>query len=228
MIRSLSFLLVLLVTPAKAAEPLRIAVAANFRGTLERINDRYSAQSGQQILLSSASTGVLASQINHGAPFDLFFSADEDTPVKLQAAGKGLKSSCYAMGQMSLVGGDLAALQRPELSLAIANPTTAPYGRAAMEILSRPEFSAIDRGSLIRGTNVLQAFQFWRAGAVDLALVARSLAPEGSPIPDSWHTPLQQNLLVLRHSKEATAYLEWLGSDTVRQMIIDAGYLPCS
>ncbi len=228
MIRSLIFLLVLLVSPAQALEPLRIAVAANFRGVLEQINERYLAQSGQHIQLSSASTGVLANQIMHGAPFDLFFAADTDTPNKLQAANKGLSSSCYAMGQMSLVGGDLAALQKPELSVAIANPKTAPYGRAAIDILSLPEFSAIDRDQLVRGTNVLQAFQFWRAGAVDLALVARSLAPEGYPIATSWHRPLQQNLLVLQRSTAVIAYLEWLGSGTVRQMIIDAGYLPCS
>ena len=135
MIRSLTFLLVLLVSPAQALEPLRIAVAANFRGVLEQINERYLAQSGQHIQLSSASTGVLANQIMHGAPFDLFFAADTDTPNKLQAANKGLSSSCYAMGQMSLVGGDLAALQKPELSVAIANPKTAPYGVSAFEVV---------------------------------------------------------------------------------------------
>ncbi|MEP5569262.1 MAG: molybdate ABC transporter substrate-binding protein [Halioglobus sp.] len=225
--RLLAFTLISLVLPVQASEPLRIAVAANFRGVLERINEPYSASTGQQIQLSSASTGVLASQIMHGAPFDLFFSADEEGPNTLRAADLGISSACYALGQVSLVGGDLAALQKPELSLAIANPTTAPYGRAAIEILSRPEFSDIDQDTLIRGTNVLQAFQFWRAGAVDLALVASSLAPAGSVIPLNWYQPIEQHLLVLKQSPQAAAYLQWLGSDTVRQMIIDAGYLPC-
>ena len=227
MTRALAFLLILLMAPTEAAEPLRVAVAANFRGVLEKINEPYTARTGQQIQLSSASTGVLASQLMHGAPFQLFFSADEDAPNTLLAAGKGISSACYALGQISLVGGDLAALQKPELSIAIANPKTAPYSRAAVEVLSRPEFSAVDRGSLVPGTNVLQAFQFWRAGAVDLALVASSLAPEGTAIPASWHQPLQQHLLILERSTETVAYLQWLGSDTVRQMIIEAGYLSC-
>ncbi|MEH6586947.1 MAG: molybdate ABC transporter substrate-binding protein [Halioglobus sp.] len=227
MIRALTLLLLLHCVSASAGEPLRIAVAANFRGTLEQINQRYQQQSDQQILLSSASTGVLASQVSYGAPFDLFFSADSETPKKLLATGTGVSSACYALGQMSLVGGDFLALQNSDLTLAIANPKTAPYGRAAMEILSRPELNLADRGNLVRGTNVLQAFGFWRAGAADLALVARSLAPEGQPIQPDWHQPLQQDLLVLQQSPALTAYLQWLGSDTVRQMIIDAGYLPC-
>ena len=227
MIRALTLLLLLHCACASAGEPLRIAVAANFRGTLEQLNQPYQRKSGQQILLSSASTGVLASQVSHGAPFDLFFSADSETPKKLLASGIGTSSACYALGQMSVVGGDFQALQNPELTLAIANPQTAPYGRAAMEILSRPELNLADRGNLIRGTNVLQAFGFWKAGAADLALVARSLAPGGKPIQPDWHQPLQQDLLVLQHSSALTAYLQWLGSDTVRQMIIDAGYLPC-
>lgn len=227
MIRALTLLLLLHCAYASASEPLRIAVAANFRGTLEQINQPYQRKSGQHILLSSASTGVLANQVSHGAPFDLFFSADSETPKKLLATGTGASSACYALGQMSLVGGDFQALQNLDLTLAIANPKTAPYGRAAMEILSRPELNLADRGNLVRGTNVLQAFGFWRAGAADLALVARSLAPGGQSIQPDWHQPLQQDLLVLQQSPALTAYLQWLGSDTVRQMIIDAGYLPC-
>jgi molybdate transport system substrate-binding protein len=218
-------LTMLLCWPAAANEPLRIAVAANFRSTLDQINEPYSRQTGQQILLSTASTGVLANQVLHGAPFDLLFAADEETPAQLMREGSGLRTQCYALGQLVLVGGELDAPGTADLSIAIANPATAPYGRAAMDVLGRGEFAGIK--TIVRGTNVLQAYQFWLAGAADLALVARALAPEATPIPAQWHRSLEQHLVVLKESSPVRAYLQWLGSDTVRQMISNAGYLLC-
>lgn len=230
MIRSLLFLLLALPLAASAVEPLRIAVAANFRGTLEQINEQFSRESGIQVRISSASTGVLATQILHGAPFDLFLAADKEAPAALLRAGLGVgdSSTCYASGQLALVGGEITQLADPGQSLAIANPDTAPYGRAAAEVLARAQFASGAQRKLVRGSNILQAFQFWRSGAVDLALVARSLAPGGSSlIPPDWHIPLEQHALILRQSPAATAYLNWLRSDTVRSLILEAGYQSC-
>ncbi len=219
-------LLVMLASQTGAAEDvLRIAVAANFRATLEQINTAYTQKTGQQILLSSAATGTLANQVLHGAPFDLFLAADKTTPEHLVSAGTGSFTRCYAVGSLALLGGNPDTLATAGLSVAIGNPATAPYGRAAMDVLARPEFAA--RRTLVRGNNVLQAYQFWYSGAVDLAIVARSLAPGAYPIPPQWHRPLSQHLVVLRQTAAARAYLQWLGSDTVRQMITNAGYLPC-
>ncbi len=236
--RILLALCMLLALPVGAAEPLRVAVAANFRGTLEQISAGFEAETGQQVRISSASTGVLATQILHGAPFDLFFAADELAPAALVRAGIGHAGSghagsghageCYASGALVLLGGSLEQLADPGLSLAIANPETAPYGRAALEVLARGEFAAGSGRKLVRGSNVLQAYQFWRSGASDLALVARSLAPRsGIPIPADWHSPLEQHLLVIRSSPAVAAYLKWLRSDTVRSLILEAGYRSC-
>lgn len=219
-----------LAVPALGAEVLRVAVAANFRATLEQVNTVFEQQTGQVITLSSASTGVLATQILHGAPFDLFFAADDQAPATLLDRGVGQRSDCYAVGKLALVGSDkgLKPLADPALSLAIANPETAPYGRAAAEILAREEFAPAQGRKLVRGNNVLQAFQFWRSGAVDLALVAQSLAPDSAtPIPVTWHQPLEQHVLLLNDSPAAAAYLNWIRSDTVRTQILDAGYEPC-
>ena len=224
--RLITLLVILCSLPATGAEPLRIAVAANFRSTLNTINSQYTQHTGQRILLSSASSGALATQIMHGAPFDLFLSADRAAPDTLVQNGKAMQARCYARGSLVLVGGNLKSLSTPARSLAIGNPATAPYGQAAMAVLARPEYD-VER-TLVRGTNVLQAYQFWLAGAVDLALVARALAPDGVAVPASWHPPLEQHLVLLRDSPAARAYLQWLGSDTVRQMIKDAGYLTCS
>lgn len=226
--RHCALLVLLLACPLWAADPLRIAVAANFRPALEQINDGFREETGREVVLSSASTGVLFSQITHGAPFDIFFAADEESPAKLFAAGRGGEPFCYAVGVLVLAGGELAQLQDPQKSLAIANPATAPYGRAALEVLAREPFSAGSGRRLVRGSNVAQAYQFWHSGAVDLALVAAALAPPGAtPVPPHWHRPLVQHAIVLAPGAGVDAYLKWLGSDRVRALITDAGYRPC-
>jgi molybdate transport system substrate-binding protein len=131
-----------------------------------------------------------------------------------------------------LVGGDggLSALADPSLSLAIANPETAPYGAAAAAVLARPAFSPGTDRRLVRGQNVAQAYQFWVSGGTDLALVSRSLAPAGAPVPADWHRAIDQHLIVLKRaaaSEPVKSYMEWIRSDTVRSLIVEAGYDPC-
>ena len=181
---------------------------------------------------SVTSTGVLANQILHGAPFDLFFAADRETPAKLKLLRQGETGTpfCYATGRLALVGGNntLSDLAQPDLSLAIANPVTAPYGKASMEVLSRAEFSAAQNRKLVRGANVLQAYQFWHSGAVALALIPQAIAPaSATTIPATWHHALEQHAIVLKRSPEVDAYLNWIRSDTVRALITQAGYEPC-
>ena len=167
-------LLMLFAVPSWAEKPLRIAVAANFKPTLENISRQFQDNTGIEVALSSASTGVLATQIEHGAPFDLFFAADREAPLNIMAKQKSQHGNafCYALGSLALVGGrgSLSALAQPDLSVAIANPATAPYGRAAIEVLARPEFESGKTRKLVRGTNTTQAYAFWHTGAVDLAL----------------------------------------------------------
>jgi len=235
MLRYLLLLALLLPGPGRGAEPVRVAVAANFRATLEHINPLFQKQTGYQVVLSSASTGVLVSQILHGAPFDVFFSADRKAAFAVaNASVAGLRGQpfCYAVGTLVLAGGNgqLAQLGDPGLSLAIANPTTAPYGTAAMAVLARPEFSTGRGRKLLRGTNVLQAYQFWHSGAAHLGLLPAALVPQGTPIPTAWHEPLEQFALALRPVADHPAlnsYLNWIRSDTVRALITDAGYQPC-
>ena len=210
-----------------AGDTIKVAVAANFKHTLETVNADFESRYGHKLLLSSASTGVLYSQILHGAPFDIFFAADAETPAKLASASR--TPQCYARGSLVLAGGsdDLQQLADQARSLAIANPNTAPYGRAALEVLARPEFAAASGRKLVRGSNVVQAFQFWYSGGVDLALVPRSLAPAAAPIPLAWYRPLEQHVIVMHDREAVTAYLNWVRSDSVRSLINNAGYEPC-
>ena len=210
-----------------AGETLRVAVAANFRQVLEQASATFQQQTGHRVVLSSASTGVLYTQIIHGAPFDVYFAADRATPARLANADR--VPFCYARGRLVLAGseGGPGALADPRLSLAIANPATAPYGRAALEVLDREEFRTGKARRLLTGSNVIQAYQFWHSGGADLALVPRSLALEATPIPGDWHQPIEQHAIALNRGEAVEAYLNWVSSDTVRALIQNAGYEPC-
>jgi molybdate transport system substrate-binding protein len=226
-------LLIALLLPLhlEAVEPVHVAVAANFRSTLAALNPDFESRTGYTVRLTSASTGILYSQIVHGAPFDLFLAADARTPHRLAQAGRG-DTFCYAMGSLVLVGGSgsLDQLADPTLSVAIANPETAPYGEAARQVLSRKEFAAGESRRLIRANNVAQAYQIWHVGGAPLALVARALARGATLVPAAWHSPLEQHAILLdrgRPSEAALAYSEWLRSDRVRTLITESGYDPC-
>ncbi len=225
--RYVILLMLLLPPPGWAGETIRVAVAANFRHTLEAINAGFEAHSGHRVLVSSASTGVLYSQIVYGAPFDVFFAADTTTPAKLTSPAR--TPFCYARGRLVLVGASrgLQQLADPSLDLAIANPATAPYGQAAMDVLSRAEFAAAKGRKVVRGASVVQAYQFWHSGGIDLALLPWSLAPQALLIPASWHRSLEQHAIALNASSPVNAYLNWVRSDTVRTQISNAGYEPC-
>ena len=225
--------------PAAAPEPLKVAVAANFRQTLEQLADQWVEESGSSLQISSASTGVLYSQAVFGAPFDLLLAADSERPRKLVEAGHAMADSLttYAYGVLVLAYRDNLAeaaaqgieplLAGPGLSVAIANPELAPYGRAAAEVLDRHSLDASSR--LLTATNVSQAFQMWRSGGADLALVAASYRPVPStPIPASWYSPIAQQAVILGHasgSKAARSFLTFLTSEAARSIIEADGYL---
>ncbi|MEQ8262302.1 molybdate ABC transporter substrate-binding protein [Pseudohaliea sp.] len=224
--------LCLLALPA-VAEPLRVAVAANFRATAERAGAAFERETGTSVLLSSAATGMLYNQLRHGAPFDLFLAADAERPRRLAEEGVGLAASrrCYARGRLVLLGGPLAALATPGQRVAIANPTVAPYGVAAEAVLARPPFAEIER-RLLRGASVQQAWQFHATGAANLALVARSLVGDGeasASIPADWHAPIEQQGIVVAGGREesAGAFLAWLTGPSARPILDRDGYDPC-
>jgi molybdate transport system substrate-binding protein len=218
---------------ARADEAVvRVAVAANFRTVLETINREFEAGSEIRVVTSSASTGVLANQVAHGAPFDLLLAADRARPEQLHRDrfSELAPPFCYARGSLVLAGSSdgLAALSDPDASLAIANPDVAPYGAAAMAVLARPEFAAGASRKLVRGASVLQAYQFWASGNVELALLPRALVPDATaPIPQDWHAPIDQYALALNEGPALARYLQWLKSDRVQGLITDAGYEPC-
>jgi molybdate transport system substrate-binding protein len=225
---------------ARPADPetenLRIAVAANFSQPLLQLILAYASETGETAVASSASTGVLYTQIRHGAPFDLFLAADSEHPTLLVESGHALAGSqkTYALGKLVLAyreslapqspGGVGAVLTQPGLTLAIANPELAPYGRAAREVLARFPVTP----QLLTGTNVSQALQMWASGGADAALVAASYRPgHYLVIPEDWYTPIEQQAVILSTSarqQRARAFLDWLTGPTGRRLVTGLGY----
>jgi hypothetical protein len=150
--------------PSRAgAEALHIAVAANFRSAAEAVAGRFSATAGDKVIISAASTGVLAAQLRRGAPFDLLLAADQKRPQALVADGFAAGAArCYARGTLVLLGADrIEALADPRSAspspTRSRRPTAPPPGRAHARCLCRP-----GAASRVRGSNVQQALPVLR------------------------------------------------------------------
>lgn len=219
----------------RADTALRLAVAANFKPVLQRLVDDYEAQSHEQVDVSTGSTGALYAQITQGAPFDVFFAADANRPAMLEAAELTSHRQAYALGQLVFWKPDASTvtagtLRDTQTRIAIANPRHAPYGQAAMQVLSQVGPTNPD---LVFGSNVAQAFTFVLTGNVDAGLVALSQVkltqrPETEYwlIPATAHAPIEQHLVVLkRANRRADDFMTYLNSDAVKQTISEAGYL---
>lgn len=218
---------------AVQADEIKVAVAANFKGTLEHIGKAFTAKTGHTMAISSAATGVLYTQISHGAPFDLFLSADVATPEKLEKEGRGSDRFTYAIGQLGLwkKGGpapDEAILRDWHGNLAIANARTAPYGAAAMATLAHLKIDP-KQYRLLTGANIGQTWQFVDTGNAELGFVAwANLVEAGKTgeawaVPASFYPPIEQQGLVLKHGAAVEALVAWLKGPGQTQ-INAAGY----
>lgn len=236
------FLAVLAMTGQTArAETANIAVAANFTAVAKQLRTEFSQQSDHNIKLSFGSTGKLYTQILHGAPFDAFLSADQQRPKRLLDQGAVAPGSrfTYAVGKLVLFSShptlDLATgkiLSGPTKvqRLAIANPKTAPYGSAAREVLNAIKGTGFAK--LIQGDSVVQTFQFVTTGNVDAGFVALAQVlgvPQANYwlVPQSLYSPLKQDAVMLTRGQDnpaARAFLQFLQSETARQIIQESGY----
>ena len=216
-------------------EPLRVAVAANFKPVLEQlINDSSIA-----IKLSSGSTGALYAQIKYGAPYDIFFAADDIRPEKLESSNLTRIRKTYAYGRLVLwipekklhTASTPGETTLTEFSgpIAIANPLHAPYGRAAKELLSHFE---TNNAKPVFGLSVAQAFTFVRTGNAPAGLVGLSQVIASSIskdrywlVPELYHEPIRQQLVVMKTAPgSAEVFLDFLYRDTSRAVITEAGY----
>ena len=226
------------------AAQIRVAVAANFTTTLQRLGAQFEAQTGQrdQVLISSASTGKHFAQISNGAAFDIFLAADAEHPELLEERGFGVPGSRFAYAEGRLVlwvpQADPQGDPRDYLTagrfrrLAIANPRLAPYGLAAQRVLETWRLWDVLQDKLVSGESVAQTLQFVatgnaQAGFVALAQVRGANLPPGGArwlIPTELYAPISQHALLLRPGRAAEAFMDYLRSDAAARILREAGY----
>lgn len=245
----LALMVLLQGTQAASATELRIAVAANFAATLERLAGVYGPETDLRFAISSGSSGKHFAQIRQGAPFDLFFSADDRRTADLVASGHALADSrfVYAEGVLVLWSPDTnripedgkAFLNSEDFRrIAIANPRVAPYGAAAEAVMGAlgVEFAA---RRIVTGQSIGQAFNFVTTGNADAGFVALSQVitherqhGEGSRwLPDAQsYPPILQEAVLLAAAREpdaARAFLDWVRTNPTASAIIQSdGYRP--
>ena len=229
---------------AHAAE-VHVAVAANFAGPMARMAQDFTAATGHKLKLSSGATGRFYAQIVAGAPFDVLLAADDETPARLVREGHAVAGTDfpYAIGRLvlwsaqpGLVDDQGAVLARLDWKhLAIANPRTAPYGRAAMQVLKARGLDPAAAGRVVTGESIAQTYQFVFTRNADLGFVALSQvqwpgqAVVGSQwlVPASLHGEILQSAVLLKAGAKnpaAAALLAWLKGDVARAVMQAHGY----
>ena len=225
-----------------AADQIRVAVASNFRQAMAAAAERFEHSSGHEVVLIPGSTGKHYAQIRNGAPYDAFFAADVDKPLRLEEERRIVPGSrfTYAIGQLVLWSAD------PDLvdpagevlksdrfrHLAIANPDLAPYGAAARSVLQALGRWGALAPKLVRGENIEQTFQFIISGNAELGFAARSqLAVPGRDFAgSSWqpsnalYPPIEQQAVLLQDSPAGRALLAFMQGEEARAIIRAYGY----
>jgi molybdate transport system substrate-binding protein len=207
----------------RSAPPTRLSVAAasDLQTALPELVGRFERERGAKVDVSFGSSGNFFAQIQNGAPFDLFFSADLDYPRRLVADGLADADSLfqYATGRLVVWAGKdggvsiargLASLSDARIRrIAVANPDHAPYGRAAVAALKHDGLYDAVRGKLVFGENIAQTAQLVESGNADVGILALSLArgPALSArgtyveIPATTHPPIEQGVVIVSASR---------------------------
>jgi molybdate transport system substrate-binding protein len=241
-----ALLLVLSLAGAAAAEEAVVAVAANFTEVVERLEADFERESGHTVTFVAGSSGKLYAQIANGAPFDVFLSADQERPERLEKEGLAVAGSrfTYATGRLTLwsrepgrVGSDGAAtLRRGEFRrLAIANPDLAPYGAAARQSLEKLSLWERFEDRIVMGETIGQAHAMVASGNAELGFVALSsvLSPRNETkgsrwdVPADLYAPIRQDAVLLSRGADNTAargFLAFLRSERAKALIASYGY----
>jgi molybdate transport system substrate-binding protein len=244
-------LLLLLQSPkilrAQDHASLRLAAAADLEPLLPSILTEYERQSGQHVQASFASSATLATQIENGAPFDVFLSADMALPERIVRDGfaaSGVPAQPYARGtlvlwtrnQSGLGQLNMQVLTSPTVhNVAVANPQHAPYGRAAMQALTNLALLPLVQPKLRTAENIAQAAQFASTGNADVGLIsltsALTLTALGHyiAVPQTAYQPILQGAVALKggaNAKGAAAFLRYLHSPAVAQQLQQGGLAP--
>ena len=212
------------------AQSVKVAAAADLKFAMTELASQFEKQSGAKLDVTYGSSGNFLTQIQNGAPFDLFFSADSEYPKKLEAAGLAEPGTLreYAVGHIVIwtprdsgidaaKAGWQSLLDQRVKKIAIANPDHAPYGRAAMAALKTAGIYEQVKGQLVYGENISQAAEFVQSGNAQTGIIALSLAVSPAmkngnkwEIPADSYPPIKQAVVMLKVSKNKDAARRFL------------------
>ena len=245
---ALLFTATLLSLPPVYAGELTVAAAADLNFVFKELIETFETQTGEHVRLTLGSSGNFFAQIQQGAPFDLYFSADIGYPKKLIEEGVAVPGSLYqyATGRIVVwvpkdstldVSKGIKVLLDPGIKkIAIANPKHAPYGKAAVSAMEH--FKVYDRvkDKFVLGENVSQTAQFVQSGAADIGIIALSLALAPSVqavgtywlIPQEAHPAIDQGAAIVKTSKNRESgkkFLEFLQTTASRAAMKRYGFM---
>lgn len=248
MFRHLQFFCALMMCLATAhAGEVTVAVASNFTAPMQKLAPLFEKDTGHKLLLAFGSTGGFYAQIKNGGPFHVLLSADDETPLKLEREGFGVKGTrfTYATGQLilwskqpSFVDEKADVLRTGQFQrIAMANPKLAPYGAAALETLQKLGLLQQLQPKLVQGDNIAQTYQFVSTENAQLGFVALSQVyadgkltqGSGWRVPGHLHAPIQQDAVLLsagQNNPVAKELLTFLKTDKAKALIQAYGYQP--
>jgi molybdate transport system substrate-binding protein len=227
------------------AAEAQVAVAANFAEPIKAIAAVLEKTTGHTLKITVGSTGRLYAQIRNGAPFDVLLAADAKAPAQLEADGLAQPGSrfTYASGKLVLWSTDAAKVDAQGAvlktdgfrKLAIANPKTAPYGAASIEVIDKLGLSASLTPKLVQGESIGQTYNFAFTGNAEIAFVAMSQVLEGGRlkggsmwvVPQNLYAPIRQDAVLLKRgasNEAAVALMNLLKSPNIRELIHSYGY----
>jgi molybdate transport system substrate-binding protein len=243
--RIILLLLAVAIAPSVSAEKITIAAASDLRYCLDEVfADFRKAHPGDEVDVVYGSSGKFKTQIEQGAPFDLFFSADIAFPRDLLKANLAAgEVHPYATGRLVLWSKTIDAknlkvtdLTRDDIrKIAIANPQHAPYGKRAEEALRAGGVWEKVEGKLVLGENIAQTAQFAESGNAQVGMIALALvlgpemAGKGSYnlVPDTLHEPLEQGFVITKRAADnplAKAFADYMGSQQTRAVMVRYGF----
>lgn len=227
------------------ADDVQVAAATNFSIPLQQIATAFHQDTGHTVKIVLGSSGKLYAQIIHGAPYAVFLSADTDKPIRLEQQGLIAPGSrfTYAIGKLVLwsnrtgyIDDHGQVLQHGNFRhLAIANPTLAPYGQAALDVLTNLKLLEKLHTRLVQGEDIAQAYQFVATGNAELGFVALSQVTQAGKliqgsawiVPTKLYQPIHQAgvlLLPSQNNPAAVAFCHYLRSDKAKTLIRRYGY----
>ncbi|WP_333874702.1 molybdate ABC transporter substrate-binding protein [Methylobacter sp.] len=243
--RSILLLGLLLTTSIGSAATTLVAVAANFTKPMTEIAEAFEKSTGHKANLSFGSSGKFVSQFENGGPFEVFLSADDKGPIKLEQSGLAVPNTrfTYALGKLVLWSATpgLVDDQGQVLSkggfkhIALADPKLAPYGAAAVEVMKNRGLFDKLQPLFVQGENIAQTHQFVSTGNAELGFVAFSQVIDngkiaggsGWLIPSDLYKPIRQDAILMKTgagNPAAPALMQFLKSPEALAIIRKYGY----